>query len=162
MRNEGNHTASVDSWLKRAAVGRPPAQLLTLFEAALAALWSRTETTLGEVTLTAVADRVAHNAAEKYTFFASLKVEPLRGITCEQLHRHIGDVRGDELTAGIRFVLIELLNVLGNLTAELLTEELHAELAMVEVQQADRVENGASNMQSPGRAARTTGEGFSS
>jgi hypothetical protein len=136
--------------------------LLTLFESALAALWARTETTLGEVTLTAVADRVAHNAAEKFSFFSSLEVDPLRGIVCEQLHQHVGEVRTDELKAGIRFVLVELLNVLGNLTAELLTEELHAELSMVQAPLDERVENGASNMQGGSRAVCTTDEGFSS
>jgi hypothetical protein len=40
-------------------------------------------------------------------------------------------VHGPELVAGIRFVLVEFLTVLGNLTAEILTSELHAELSNI-------------------------------
>ena len=36
-----------------------------------------------------------------------------------------------ELVEGIRFVLVEFLTVLGNLTAEILTPELHSELSNV-------------------------------
>ena len=52
MLDEGQHGAWVDSWLKRSAKDLSPQALLQLFERAFGALWARTQTTLGEVTLT--------------------------------------------------------------------------------------------------------------
>ena len=125
-RGESQHAAVVDAWLKRSAKGLPSAALVQLFGAALGAVWTRTLTPLGEVTLTAIAQRVLHNAAEKFTFLSSLKIEPT-GIDCEGLNAP----SDSELIEGIRFVLVEFLTVLGNLTAEILTPELHSELSTV-------------------------------
>jgi hypothetical protein len=128
----GEHAACVDAWLARSAKdGAPPDVLLRLFEAALGALWARTTTTLGEVTLTAIAERVLCNASETFPMFSSLKVEPTGGLPFRDLRRRIGPAQDAELLAGIRFVLVEFLTVLGNLTAEILTPELHAELSGV-------------------------------
>jgi len=129
--DEGQHAASVDAWLKVAAKDLPHAALLRLFEAALGALWARTVTTLGEVTLTAIADRVLHNAAQKLPLLSSLKVESTVGIQFRDLRESGSSVPDTELLGGIRFALVEFLTVLGNLTAEILTPELHADLARV-------------------------------
>jgi hypothetical protein len=129
--DEGRHAACVDAWLTRSAAASSPDALLRLFEAALAALWIRTKTTLGEVTLAAIAERVLHNASEKFPLLWSLKVEPAGGIQCRELRERIGSVQPNELREAVRFVLVELLTVLGNLTAEILTPELHAEIYSV-------------------------------
>lgn len=126
-----DHAALVDAWLKRSAKDLSSEDLLRLFEAALGALWARAKLTLGEVTLTAIAERVLHNTSETFPLFSSLKVEPTGGIPFRQLRERIISVRGAELMAGIRFVLVEFLTVLGNLTAEILTPELHSELSNV-------------------------------
>jgi hypothetical protein len=139
MVDEGHHAAFVDAWLKRSAKDVSPELLLTQFEAALRALWEPTKITLGEVTLTAIAERVLHNASEKYPFLSALEVEPSGGIQCRGLRERIGSVDRSELTNGIRFVLMEFLTVLGNLTAEILTPELHAELSKVAPPQSARV-----------------------
>jgi hypothetical protein len=125
------HAAHVDAWLKRSAKDLSPEVLLQLFETALAALWARTSTTLGEVTLTAIADRVLYNASEKFPLFSSLEVEPTGGIQFRALRARISSVRLSELKEGVRFVLVEFLTVLGNLTAEILTPELYSELSNV-------------------------------
>jgi hypothetical protein len=125
------HAAQVDAWLTRSAKDLPPEDLLQLFEKALGALWARTTTTLGEVTLTAIADRVLYNASEKFPLFSSLEVEPTGGIQFRALRARIGSVRVAELKEGVRFVLVEYLTVLGNLTAEILTPELHSALSNV-------------------------------
>jgi hypothetical protein len=135
----GRHAACVDAWLERSGKGLSSESLLRLFEAALGALWTRTKTTLGEVTLTAIAERVLHNASEKYSLLWSLKVEPSGGIQCRELRERIGSVEASELREATRFVLVELLTVLGNLTAEILTPELHAEIYNVVVPEAIRV-----------------------
>jgi hypothetical protein len=129
--DEGQHEACVDAWLERSAKDPSPQVLLQLFEAALSALWTRTKTTLGEVTLTAIAERVLYNTSEQFPLFSSLKVEPTGGIPFRELREQLSSGHGSELTKGIRFALVEFLTVLGNLTAEILTPELHAELSNV-------------------------------
>jgi hypothetical protein len=141
--DEGQHAACVDTWLKRSGKDLSPEALLRLFEAALGALWARTATTLGEVTLTAIAERVLYNASETFPLFSSLKVEPTGGIPFRELRERIRSVHGSELMEGIRFVLVEFLTVLGSLTAEILTPELHSELSNVALSGAVRVEKGA-------------------
>ena len=131
MLDTTSHEAHVDAWLKRSAKDLSPEVLLQLFEAALGALWARTTTTLGEVTLTAIADRVLYNASEKFPLFSSLKVDPTGGFQFRELRARIGSVRASELSDAVRFVLVEFLTVLGNLTAEILTPELHSELSNV-------------------------------
>ena len=127
------HAPKVDAWLARSAEGASREALLRLFEAGFGALWARTKTTLGEVTLTAIADRVLHSAAEKFSLFATLTVDPVHGIQCRELRARIASVEGSQLKPAMRFVLVEFLTVLGTLTAEILTPELHAELASVEL-----------------------------
>jgi hypothetical protein len=150
----GRHTACVADWLDRSAKGLSSESLLRLFEAALGAVWMRTKTTLGEVTLTAIAERVLHNASEKYSLLWSLKVEPTGGIQCRELRERIGSVQTSELQEALRFVLVELLTVLGNLTAEILTPELHAEIYNVVLPEAIRV-----GKATPSRSAATVGAG---
>jgi hypothetical protein len=141
MLDGGRHAACVDAWLGRSAKGLSPEALLRLFEAALGALWFRTKTTLGEVTLTAIAERVLHNASEKYSLLWSLQVESTAGIQCRELRERIGSVQPAELEEAMRVVLVELLTVLGNLTAEILTPELHLEIHNVALPGSLRVGN---------------------
>lgn len=139
----GQHAARVDAWLERSAKNLSDKALLRLFEAAFSALWVRTKTTLGEVTLTAITERVLHNTSEKFPFFSTLEVELMGGIQCRELHEQLGSVHGSELRKGIRFALVEFLTVLGNLTAEILTPQLHAELSNVTLPKASRLEKAA-------------------
>jgi hypothetical protein len=150
VRDQGQHATCVDAWLKGSGKDLSQEVLLRLFEAALSALWARTATTLGEVTLTAIAERVLYNASETFPLFSNLKVEPPGGIAFRELRERISSVHDSELMEGIRFVLVEFLTVLGSLTAEILTPELHSELSNVALPGAIRVEKGAqSNPSSP-------------
>jgi hypothetical protein len=130
VRNDAIHATAVDAWLSQVSKGKDSEALLRLFEGAMAALWARTATTLGEVTLGAVADRVLYDVAEQHPAFPPLKVERQLGIVRqgpgEKLVLSPADAR-----AAIRFMLVEFLSVLGGMTAELLTPELHEELAGV-------------------------------
>lgn len=136
MLDEGQHEACVDAWLDRAARNLSAEAFLQLFEAALTALWKQTLTTLGEVTLTAIAGRVLHNASERFPLFSSLKVERLKGLQFTELRENVRAGSDSGLREGSRFVLVEFLTVLGNLTAEILTPELHAELSKVALPEA--------------------------
>jgi len=126
---ETAHSAFVRTWMERTR-GLPSQQLLRAFEQGFRVMWGRAHQTLGNVTLTAIVDRVLYVAAERYPMLASLKLEE-GGIHCQDLHQRAGSLERDQLAEGVRFVLVEFLTVLGNLTAEILTPALHAALAKV-------------------------------
>src|ERR1700685_3959728 len=93
--DEGSHAASVEAWLHRGtkgSTGPTTAELISLLERALGALWQRAEVTRGQVTIAAIVDRVIYTAAEKYPFLSPLKIEH-SGITCDGLRaqRHAHD-----------------------------------------------------------------------
>jgi hypothetical protein len=116
--------------MREAASDVSPKQLLQLFEQAMGALWNRAGLTLGDVTLGAIADRVLHTAAEQSPAFALIKVERA-GIDFREFRVQIVGLSEGELRDGVRFVVTEFIVVIGNLTAEILTPALEAELSKV-------------------------------
>jgi hypothetical protein len=125
-----DHLEVVDQWMDQTANGLSSVQLLRLFEQAMSALCQRAYLTLGDVTLTAIVDRVLYNAAKKFPSFESLD-QGTRGVNCQRLLGRSPSEYETDLPEGIRFVLVEFLVVVGNLTAEVLTPALHAELSKV-------------------------------
>ncbi len=140
--DEHSHAAYVDAWLRRAVRPASPDTLLVSFDLALNALWARTKATLGEVTLTAIVERVLYLSSEEFPFIAAIKVEPANGIMCHDLQEQLAPLPSSQAEQGMRFVLVELLTVLGNLTAEILTPELHAELSRLAVREVSSLEQG--------------------
>lgn len=140
MAAENEHSACVNSWMAWCAQGLPAARLLRAFDAAFAVVWRRAHQTLGDVTLTAIADRVLYVAAEKYPVFASLEVDA-KGLRCEELHQRADSLRNEQLAEGVQFILVEFLTVLGNLTDDILTPALHGELSKIAPASDDSVEN---------------------
>jgi hypothetical protein len=125
------HAARVNAWMERAAKDLSPEDVVRLFEEASSALWARTKTTLGEVTLTAIVDRVLTHAWEEFPLFSKVKVDPAEGIQWLGLRESCHTLPQAKLRDGIHYVLVELLTVLGHLTAEILTPDLHAALSTV-------------------------------
>jgi len=91
-----DHSHHVSTWMGQAAKGLSSEQLLLLFEQAMGALWNRTHVPLGAVTLTAIMDRVLHNASERFPAFELLKVEA-SGIDCRELHKARADFNDPHL-----------------------------------------------------------------
>jgi hypothetical protein len=125
--DEREHRLTVDAWFERVARGRSSDALIQAFERAFAALWKRSHLTLGEVTLTAIAERVLHTAMERYPILGSIEITA-SGLDCQRLRAQQG-LPLSEVTDAIRFVLLEFLSVLGNLTAQILSPALRLELA---------------------------------
>lgn len=121
------HQVVVTAWFDRAAPGRSVESLIQAFEDGFAALWRRALLTLGEVTLTAVVERVLYTATEQFPMLAPIQVEA-SGLRCQGLRSQAG-LRYEDLSPATRFVLVEFLTVLGSLTAQILTPALHAELS---------------------------------
>jgi hypothetical protein len=151
MLEANDHSVCVDAWVERAAEGLPPAGLVRRFEQAFGALWRRARVTLGEVTLGAIVDRVLYSASERHPILATLRLEST-GLRCEELAGRADGLPRAELAEGIRFVLTEFLTVLGNLTAEILTPALHAELSKF-AEGEDRAEAGSPSAPGPDEGA---------
>ncbi len=131
MMHKAAHCDCVDAWMLRAAASDLPAEeLVRAFEEAAGALWQRALVTLGEVTLGALFERVLFTSTEQFGFLASVGVRA-DGLACEGIRAQASAVPREELTAALRFVLVEMLTVVGNLTAEILTPALHAALSRV-------------------------------
>jgi len=129
MPDGNSHIECVNEWMKHASRVAPD-ELAALFEKAMDVLWRRTYSALGDITVAAIVDRVLHNATEKYAALGSVKLEP-GGLNFAEFRQHAGSISDRELKEAVQFVLVELLTVIGNLTAEILTPTLHSELASV-------------------------------
>ena len=125
------HVRAVDAWLIRASRTGSAAALIESFAAALAGIWARAVRTLGSVTLDAVANRVLANAIERHRFLENIGPSTTGRFRCDelQLEERLAGVSYDELLVCTHTVLVDLLSLLGHLTAGILTPELHAELA---------------------------------
>lgn len=137
--DETSHSACVRAWMEGAASGLSREDALVLFERALSALWQRAHRTLGEVTLSAIVDRVLHDVSAEFPLIAGLEVGP-SGFRVDKLQNRDLDV----LDGAMRRTLVELLTVIGNLTADILTPGLHAALSSVSLPGGARGETGGS------------------
>ncbi len=127
--DDRSHIAVVDAWLERSLDHTSSAEIVKLFGMAAEALWDRLVTTLGTVTLTAIAERVLYTATGRYTFLSMINPRPNGDLRWkQQLKDRLAAVPRADLLDGLRFALIELLTVTGRLTAEILSDELHAAL----------------------------------
>lgn len=127
MDEGSDHRTCVTVWMRRAGKGLPPSQLVESFDAAFAALWDRAHQTLGDITLAAIVDRILYTAAERYPVLAALH-QDAKGVRWGDPVAAFA-IGPEQLAQAIQFVLVEFLTVLGNLTADILTPPLHAELA---------------------------------
>jgi hypothetical protein len=125
-----DHRACVNAMAERMSDQLPPGQQLNVFEAAFNAVWRRAQLTLGEVTLTAIVNRVLYITSERYPVLADLRLSA-DGIDCAELNQRLARIARPPLAEGLHFVLVELLTVIGNLTAEILTPALHEALSTV-------------------------------
>ena len=126
---ERGHAAVVDEWLARSLDHGSTIEIVRLFHAGFEALWNRAVTALGSITLRAIVERVLHHAIERYAFLSV--IDPRRSgdpRVREHLYEHLATVPRALLIEGLRFGMIELLEVIGTLTAELLARELHGAL----------------------------------
>jgi hypothetical protein len=136
--DEPSHRAAVDAWLERSIDHASTTEIVRLFRGALEAVWSCAATTLGVVTLTAIAERALITSAGQFGFLTGINPRPNGDPRWkQQLQERLSSVPRAELIEGLRFGLIELVTVIGRLTAEILTDELHAAIGAVTVGPAE-------------------------
>ena len=129
MAESPNHTTKVTQWFaSRDADDLSALQLAELLHLALVAVWQRAYLTLGEITLAAIFDRVLYSGRAHYGWLGALTIGP-KGPELDA--RKLKKIPDNEALAASVYLLAELLTVLGNLTAEILTPELYKELEKV-------------------------------
>lgn len=125
-----DHRACIEALTRQTDQEMAPDRLVRVFEGAFNAIWRRAQAALGEVTLTAIVNRVLYNATEQYPALSALKVTG-DGIDCSEIDRRLDGLAPQPLADGLRYVLVELLTVIGNLTAEILSPALHVAVSTV-------------------------------
>ena len=132
MEEDDPNLTCVSSWIERTAPGLSGEEHVQLFEMSLAAMWTRSQRPLGDVTVAAIMDRVVCTAVERFPVIAGLRVEA-SGVSCLELRARAAEADDAQLIEAMRFVLVEYLTVLGNLTADIFTPALRAELSAVAI-----------------------------
>jgi hypothetical protein len=124
------HAAAVSAWLGDDAATSGREELLARFERAFSAVWREAYMTLGEVTLGAIGRRVLFVGQERFPALSTVSIAS-DGFSFEGFRTGTAGLDPGELREALRFLLLELLTVLGSLTAEVLSPGLHAALASV-------------------------------
>lgn len=120
----------VQDWEDKNASGLTLAQRVILLEKAVHVIEQRTLMTLSSFTLEVILDRVLHQSNEKFPVLSDVKLNNKRLSFHELLHMEKNH-KPEELVEALRFFLIELITVLGRITADILTAPLHKELLKV-------------------------------
>jgi hypothetical protein len=141
--SEKSHVACVERWFNRVAKGLPIGAFIDAAEAAFEAIFHRALQALGEITLIAIAERVVVHAADETPVLALLRIEP-KGLDTRDLRDRANQVDRDHLTRGLCALLVEFLAVLERLTAGVLTEPLHEEMASLGLDHSTEIIRGKS------------------
>ena len=130
MTDASEHARLVGAWIDTTAKGLATADLLILFERAVDAIWREASLTLGTVTLSAIVDRVIVTGTDSHPLLHSLTLTPT-GIGFVDLRRKATNASQAPLRAAMAFFLVELLTIIGSLTAGILSADLHAALGRI-------------------------------
>ena len=121
------HEQCVNAWLEaRDARNADNERMTELLLAGLHAIWERARPSLGDVTLAAIVQRAIHTAEHRHEALAQLGLRVTDGRTIgvtSPLEPRV------DLSDAVTYVLVEVLRVLGGLTAGALTPALHAAIA---------------------------------
>ena len=119
----------VQDWENKNTSGLPLTQRVILLEKAIHVIEQRALVTLSSITLEVILDRVLHQSVEKFPILSEVKLINKHPNFQELLNT--GNHKPEELVEALRFFLIELITVLGRITADILTAPLHKELLKV-------------------------------
>lgn len=128
QRNE-LHLQQVEAW-KKLNQGLSSEEMNQLFIKAILAVRLRSLKTLSNVTVTAVIDRTIRKAKEIFSILSEVSSDDT-GIHFGPLLNQLTEAEKSEVQAVLQDLLIELLDVFGKITAEILTKYLHQELMTV-------------------------------
>jgi hypothetical protein len=129
LQSSDMHSKLVKIWEEKSAAELTQLQHLRLLELGILTLEQTASRTLSNVTLLVIIDRVIRQCIPKHPVLSYISLES-NSLSFEN-RPEIDSSKALELMEALRFLLIELLTVLGRITAEILTKALHYELLKV-------------------------------
>lgn len=124
------HEKLIATWERNNATGLASDKHALLLEKAIDAIEKRALVTLSSITLMVILDRVLHQSKEKYPVLSMVTIES-RNLDFKEFNRSIKEHGSEELLLALRYLLVEILRILGRITADILTVPLHKELMKV-------------------------------
>ena len=85
------HAAAVDAWTAGRAAGTGNERVLQTFETAFAVVWRRANQTLGDITLTAITERVLYHSAALHPLLVGVHVDA-SGLRTDDLRTRVAAV----------------------------------------------------------------------
>jgi hypothetical protein len=123
------HANEVEAWEKRNAASVSPDLLPQLYAKAIQAIHRRSLANLSGITMLVVLDRAIHEVAERHPSLLEIKAGS-EAVDFGNFFRR-NEIGSAQLSAALRDLLIAVLTVIGNITADVLTKPLHDELMTV-------------------------------
>ncbi len=133
VHRKDSHAKQVEAWVNKNAKSVSKKDLSHLYAKAIQAIERRSLATLSGVTVLVVVDRAIYETKEKFPLLCLVKSKA-EGIDFSAIFKKT-DVNSDDLNNSLRELLVCLLNIFGNITADILTIPLHAELMEVTIEQ---------------------------
>ena len=120
----------VEAWVVKNATGLPPEKLVHLFALAIKSIEQRSCATLSSVTVMVVVDRVLHESCESYPLLSVITIDK-DGMNLVALQSQCDKLPDKDLRKALVHLLAELLTILGDITANILTGALQKELGQI-------------------------------
>ena len=127
MPDYSSHAEHVDAWMARMAPATA-SDCIRLLEAGVGWLWRRAGPTLGPITLGAILNRVLHTAPARAALTRTLHAGEA-GLSVQLAVASSGELGSPTLRGDVRAIVTEFLEVIDHVTAGILVNALHAELA---------------------------------
>ncbi len=124
------HVLCVKNWEDKNAKDLGEGPHVQLFIRALDSIQNVARITLSRVTLKVIIDRVLHQSKAIYPMLGDVKIKD-ESLNFNDLLAQMDQYDPDLLIPALRHLLIELLSILGRITADILTGPLHKELLSV-------------------------------
>lgn len=134
-----SHQELVTLWEEQNSKGLRQEQLVQLYGSALAAIEKRCLATLNNVTLEVVLDRVINLGVDRYPILSHV-ISGGAGLNFKGLIQKANQFTNEEIKAGLSYLMVEILTVMGKLTSEVLSESLHKEMMKVTNETALKVQ----------------------
>lgn len=124
------HAKKVDEWISKSVVGLEQVDQARVFASAILAIENRILLTLSSITWKAILERALSQSIEQHPLLSGIKVEA-HGLSIAGLLPTLQSEQTNQVIESFRFFIIELMTIVGNLTAEVLSEPLYRVLSEV-------------------------------
>ena len=118
------HAKKVDEWISKSVVGLEQVDQARVLASAILEIENRVLLTLSSITWKAILERALSQSSEQHPLLLGIKVEA-HGLSIAGLLPSLQSEHTNQVIESFRFFIIEILTIVGNLTAEVLSEPLY-------------------------------------